>query len=194
MSTATEMAEFVTLWEVVQDVHFSELPDQIAWKWTTNGLYSCKSAYYDIQFVGSALSTARQFGRLKPKANFTSLLGYLCKERFRQLTTYCSKEYIANQFAVCALKIWKLQLIFAYTAAMRGKCGALCTLGHRDWLASRSTTWTFKTGGTQRYRLHVQKTGVVLQHCLFTRLGIFGTKGTEEFFRVSHKLQQGFSV
>ena len=177
----------------IQFVQFSELPDQIAWKWTTNGLYSSKSAY-DIQFVGSYCTFNRQSGRLKLKANITSLLGCLCKERFRQLTTYCSKEYIANQFAVCALKIWKLQLIFAYTAAMRGKCGALCTLGHRDWLASRSTTWTFKTGGTQRYRLHVLKTRVVLQRCLFTWLGIFETKGTGEFFRVSHKLQQGFSV
>jgi hypothetical protein len=34
MSTATEMAEFVALWDVVQEVQFSEVPDQITWKWT----------------------------------------------------------------------------------------------------------------------------------------------------------------
>ena len=51
MSTATEMAEFVYLWEAVQEVQFSDSPDLITWKWTANGLYSSKSAY-DIQFLG----------------------------------------------------------------------------------------------------------------------------------------------
>jgi hypothetical protein len=40
------------LWEVVQEVQFSEVPDQIVWKWTASGLYSSKSAY-DVQFKGS---------------------------------------------------------------------------------------------------------------------------------------------
>jgi len=52
MSTADEMAEFVLLWEKVQEVFFSDEPDRIIWKWTKNGLYSSKSAY-EIQFVGS---------------------------------------------------------------------------------------------------------------------------------------------
>ena len=52
MSTAEEMAEYIMLWEVVQEVQFSQEPDQISWKWTSNGLYSSKSAY-EIQFAGS---------------------------------------------------------------------------------------------------------------------------------------------
>ena len=40
MSNATDMAEFVLVWEAVQEVHFSDLPDEIAWKWTANGVYS----------------------------------------------------------------------------------------------------------------------------------------------------------
>jgi hypothetical protein len=52
MSTATEMAEFVLLWEQVQAVQFSDLQDVIRCKWTANGLYTSKSAY-DIQFTGS---------------------------------------------------------------------------------------------------------------------------------------------
>ena len=46
------MAEYILLWEAVQEVEFSVEPDQISWKWTANGLYSSKSAY-EIQFVGS---------------------------------------------------------------------------------------------------------------------------------------------
>ena len=52
MSTAEEMAEFVLLWERVQEVTFSDQADTITWKWSANGLYSSKSAY-GIQFVGS---------------------------------------------------------------------------------------------------------------------------------------------
>jgi len=52
MSTATEISEFIFLWEVVQGVHFSDVPDLITWKWTANGLYSSKSAY-EVQFSGS---------------------------------------------------------------------------------------------------------------------------------------------
>ena len=52
MSTAEEVAEFVLLWERVQEVTFSDQADTITWKWSANGLYSSKSAY-GIQFVGS---------------------------------------------------------------------------------------------------------------------------------------------
>ncbi|RCV34167.1 hypothetical protein SETIT_7G139000v2 [Setaria italica] len=31
-----EMAEFITLWDLVQDVQFNEEEDQIKWKWTEN--------------------------------------------------------------------------------------------------------------------------------------------------------------
>ena len=55
------MAEFVLLWEKVQEVHFTDNPDQIVWKRTANGLYSSKSIFfcgssksiYDVQFIGA---------------------------------------------------------------------------------------------------------------------------------------------
>jgi len=51
MSNATEIAEFIVLWEAVQDIHFSDTPDEIVWKWTANGKYTSASAYA-IQFAG----------------------------------------------------------------------------------------------------------------------------------------------
>jgi len=51
MSNATEIAEFIVFWEAVQDIHFSDTPDKIVWKWTANGKYTSASAYA-IQFAG----------------------------------------------------------------------------------------------------------------------------------------------
>lgn len=52
MSSITEISEFVTLWDLVQDVTFTDMPDDIIWRWTTDGTYSARSAYA-IQFKGS---------------------------------------------------------------------------------------------------------------------------------------------
>ena len=46
------MAEFIHLWDLVQQVQLSNQGDKIEWKWTANGEYSAKSAYL-IQFRGS---------------------------------------------------------------------------------------------------------------------------------------------
>lgn len=52
MSTLDEMAEFVLLWDLVQQVSLNEQEDQISWRWTANAAYSSKSAYL-VQFNGS---------------------------------------------------------------------------------------------------------------------------------------------
>lgn len=52
MQTMVEMAEFITLWDLVQDVQFTEDEDQIKWKWAATGVYTSKSAY-EAQFRGS---------------------------------------------------------------------------------------------------------------------------------------------
>ena len=66
------MAEFVLLWEKVQEVHFTDNPDQIVWKRTANGLYSSKSIFFAgplSRFMmynllePTALLTAQRFGR-----------------------------------------------------------------------------------------------------------------------------------
>jgi hypothetical protein len=45
MSTAVEMAEFILLWDEVQQLQFCDCQDTIKWKWTTDGSYTTKSAY-----------------------------------------------------------------------------------------------------------------------------------------------------
>ena len=52
MESVNEMANFITLWDLVQSVQLTEEPDTIRWKWTSHGDYSAKTAY-NIQFAGS---------------------------------------------------------------------------------------------------------------------------------------------
>ena len=56
MQTIEEMASFVVLWDLVQEVQLGDGPDLISWKWTTDGTYSTKSAY-NAQLIGSYSST-----------------------------------------------------------------------------------------------------------------------------------------
>ena len=55
MSSVEEMAEFVILWDLVQQVSLNDQEDQLSWRWTANGSYSSKSAYL-AQFNGSYCS------------------------------------------------------------------------------------------------------------------------------------------
>ena len=57
MSSAIEMAEFILLWEEVQQLQFNDCQDTIKWKWTAD--YTTKSAY-DALLVGTH-STFRGF-------------------------------------------------------------------------------------------------------------------------------------
>jgi len=52
MNTVQEMVEFVTLWDLVQQVTLRDQADQLLWRWTANGAYSSKSAYL-AQFNGT---------------------------------------------------------------------------------------------------------------------------------------------
>ena len=45
MTSAVEMAEFVLLWDVLQRLTLVDNPDTIRWKWTSDGIYTAKSAY-----------------------------------------------------------------------------------------------------------------------------------------------------
>lgn len=42
--TAQEMAEFISVWDCVQQIQLTDLPEKIAWTWTPNGKYTAKSA------------------------------------------------------------------------------------------------------------------------------------------------------
>jgi hypothetical protein len=52
MTTAQEMAQFINLWELLQEVQLTDASDTITWRWTEHGSYTAKSAYL-AQFRGS---------------------------------------------------------------------------------------------------------------------------------------------
>lgn len=52
MTTTEEMAEFVVLWDMVQNIQLTSQPDCIRWKWTANGEYTSRSAY-EAQLQGT---------------------------------------------------------------------------------------------------------------------------------------------
>jgi len=52
MQTIEEMASFVKLWDLVQQVQLTNESDRISWRWTADGTYNAKSAYV-VQFTGS---------------------------------------------------------------------------------------------------------------------------------------------
>jgi len=52
MSLVEEMADFIALWDLVQEVQLTTEEDQISWKWTADAVYTAKSAY-EAQFRGS---------------------------------------------------------------------------------------------------------------------------------------------
>jgi hypothetical protein len=73
MNTAEQMAEFVILWDMVQQIRLSDATDSILWRWTGNGLYSSKSA---CNFkVPTAASTPMPYGRQQAKGNTSYFSG-----------------------------------------------------------------------------------------------------------------------
>jgi hypothetical protein len=55
MTTVDEMAELVSLWALISEVHLTDAEDELKWKWTANGRYSARSAYA-AHFAGSYCS------------------------------------------------------------------------------------------------------------------------------------------
>jgi hypothetical protein len=52
MQTVAQMADFIKLWDSVQEVQLTDEPDKITCKWTAHGEYTSRSAY-NAQFLGS---------------------------------------------------------------------------------------------------------------------------------------------
>ena len=44
MTTVQEMAEFVILWDLVQQVQLTDKTDEIRWRWTADGIYTSMPA------------------------------------------------------------------------------------------------------------------------------------------------------
>lgn len=51
LNSEEELQEFLSLWEVIQNVQLSSEADSISWRLTANGVYSAKSAY-DAHCIG----------------------------------------------------------------------------------------------------------------------------------------------
>lgn len=52
ISTPDELNQFVNLWHLLQSIQLNSTPDQIQWRFTSDGKYSSRSAY-QAQFFGS---------------------------------------------------------------------------------------------------------------------------------------------
>jgi len=81
MSSALEMAEFVMLWNLVQDTQLSMQQDEIRWCWTADGQYTAQSAY-KAQFCGSYCtfdSHAIWKAKVEDKHRFFAWLLVQCK-------------------------------------------------------------------------------------------------------------------
>ena len=101
MSNATDMAEFVLVWEAVQEVHFSDLPDEIAWKWTADGVYSSQSAY-SIQFAGRfCTSNSRAIWKAKAEGKHRFFAWLLVQEKIHTADVLLIKGIQCNP--VCSL-------------------------------------------------------------------------------------------
>ena len=132
MSNAAEIAEFIVLWEAVQDIHFSDTPDEIVWKWTANGKYTSASAYV-IQFAGEcALSTPLQFGRLRLKANIVSSPGFLFRSDSIPRMCCCSKVFSVTRSARYVISSRERLLTSACIAPMSGRFGGTYKSGQKD--------------------------------------------------------------
>jgi hypothetical protein len=53
MNSVEQMASFVQLWDLVQQVNLTSEQDTLTWRWTSHGEYTAKSAY-EMQFVGAS--------------------------------------------------------------------------------------------------------------------------------------------
>ena len=63
MESVGEMANFISLWDLVQNVQLTNEQDAIRWKWTAHGEYTTKSEGPKMRPEG---------GEWEPNKNFTT--------------------------------------------------------------------------------------------------------------------------
>ncbi|XP_040248925.1 uncharacterized protein [Aegilops tauschii subsp. strangulata] len=57
LNSPDALHEFINLWGLIQHITLSNIEDSICWNWTTNGVYSAKTAY-NAQFFGTIAEPA----------------------------------------------------------------------------------------------------------------------------------------
>lgn len=76
LSTSNEINQYVELWALVREVHLTDQPDDIEWRFSADGSYSSSSAYL-FQFAGAFPKHMIGTGCRSPmpKTNANSLIG-----------------------------------------------------------------------------------------------------------------------
>jgi hypothetical protein len=180
MWIAEEMAEFVNLWGLLQDVQLSDHPDSIRWKWTSNGLYSSKSAY-TVQFQGSFCTfDSRSLWRAHTEGKHSYLDGYWFEVRSSQLTNFWPGIDLVTLCAPCVINTKRVQHTSAYTMSLLKRCRRLFRYGLMGLFRCLRDQLTLKIGGTTPYRECARRTKWGCQLCCSIPYGMSGESATEE--------------
>ena len=185
MSNAEEMAEFILLWERVQEVVFSDQPDITSWKWTVNGQYSSKSAYA-IQFAGfycTFNSTAIWKAKTEGKHRF---FGWLFLQQKIQTADNLTLKGIPCDPQCCLFVIKHLnrQHTSVCSALLLRRSGFWFTSGRRVLLLCHHQMLMLRIGGMRLFRGLRRTIKVILRLSFYTRFGISGTKEIGGFSKI----------
>jgi hypothetical protein len=115
MTSVEEMAEFVVLWDSVQEVNFTDQTDILQWRWTSHCAYTSKSAYR-AQMHGSYCSFDAD-GIWKAHAEG--------KHKFFAWLLVG----LAILFALCAKRVLRRRNTSAFIVHLPSRCGTVLLLG-----------------------------------------------------------------
>jgi hypothetical protein len=123
MSSAEEIAEFVILWDQVQNVQLSDSPDEFRWRWTADGNYSAKSAY-SIQFQGS-LSTfnSKALWTANAEGKYRLFVWLLVQNRIPTADRLLTRNWSCNPICILCDQDLKRADTYVCTVSMQEKCG-----------------------------------------------------------------------
>jgi hypothetical protein len=83
--TVQVLIEYLQVWDFVEVVLQSDVPDQFRWKLTQDGCYSSKSAYEAFFVALPSLALGRESGKPGPRRVVSSLYGWCIIIGFGQL-------------------------------------------------------------------------------------------------------------
>jgi hypothetical protein len=148
MTTAEQMAEFVSLWSLVQEVQFNDSQDEIRWKWSADGSYSAKSAY-NIQFVGSFCPfNSKAIWKAKVEGKHSIFTWLLVQQKMLTANNLQTKGIQCDP--VCALCDQELEIAdpLCLHCVFAKEFGYMCKNGLRILLQCQVLVSAFWTGGT----------------------------------------------
>jgi hypothetical protein len=193
MSSAEEMAEFVILWDQVQNVQLSNSPDEFRWRWTADGNYSAKSAY-SIQFQGSfctfnsmALWTTNAEGKHRLFAWLLVQNRILTADRLLARNWPCNPICILCDQDLETADHLCLHCVYAREVWQRVLSGLMA------WLQSMYLMFLLRLGGILQFRGGLRINGARQRRFLSTLPGACGRRGIEVFSGGDHGATSGFT-